>query len=552
MAVIQRIGRVTIQEKKGYLYLRATLPQPHGITKSQWLSTGLSFNNPDHLPLVISKAKDLDNDIDRWLIGFPFPFHKWQSTQQSLTKKANSIANKLNSSLGSLGSLTGNQVTDLPHESHLTLLEIWDGYMSIQLGHLKLNTRSSYKTYRTALLTMETHPLPPERDRLPSLNYAKNGLPSIQDDSPQISNPIPSNIVNPSATKTTPISSHNIDPVNSPKTTPISSPKTDTISPSGEGKRRRSLLLNNSSFVADPSSELTHKKGLSDNGNGSFLKIDNELGKRVLAWLQVNRAKHSIKLYLRAYKRAIDYAMQSEQFRHNLSHLTLNPFDNLVYSIPRKPSNPIDYFTPIERDLIIEAFLSGSFANSYLCPPHIKQVSIQSHYLYGLYTQLLFLTGCRLNEASALRWSDINLDARTICFQNNIVSDRHSHYLQPSLKSQQYRIFPINNQLFSLLTSIKDSCYNNNDNHVDNQEGLLFTTHKGTYFKTAIYHRVFGKLLGHLGIRYRKPHCIRKTFITQCLEKGIPVATIAQWVGNKPEVIYKHYSGIVSIDVPEL
>ena len=52
---------------------------------------------------------------------------------------------------------------------------------------------------------------------------------------------------------------------------------------------------------------------------------------------------------------------------------------------------------------------------------------------------------------------------------------------------------------------------------------------------------------------YRKPYQTRHTFITLCLEADIDAKDVAKWVGNSPEIIYRHYAGNKrDLQVPEL
>jgi integrase len=53
--------------------------------------------------------------------------------------------------------------------------------------------------------------------------------------------------------------------------------------------------------------------------------------------------------------------------------------------------------------------------------------------------------------------------------------------------------------------------------------------------------------------RYRTQYNTRHTFITMCLEAGVSVKQVADWVGNSPETIMKHYAGTIArVQVPEL
>ena len=134
--------------------------------------------------------------------------------------------------------------------------------------------------------------------------------------------------------------------------------------------------------------------------------------------------------------------------------------------------------------------------------------------------------------------------------------------IKNGLKTQSQRRFPINNQLREILASIKPE--NNNP------EEFIFKSKKGGIID-------FGDFLNHAwkgyknhrgknmdGIvtklvkqgvisEYRKPYQCRHTFITLCLEADIDAKDIGKWVGNSPEVIYKHYAGSKpNLEVPEL
>jgi integrase len=50
---------------------------------------------------------------------------------------------------------------------------------------------------------------------------------------------------------------------------------------------------------------------------------------------------------------------------------------------------------------------------------------------------------------------------------------------------------------------------------------------------------------------YLPTYNTRHTFISLCLDAGIGVAQIAEWVGNSPEIILKNYAGAVrKVEVP--
>ncbi|QYO66762.1 hypothetical protein [Leptolyngbya sp. 7M] len=53
--------------------------------------------------------------------------------------------------------------------------------------------------------------------------------------------------------------------------------------------------------------------------------------------------------------------------------------------------------------------------------------------------------------------------------------------------------------------------------------------------------------------QYLPQYNARHTFITLMLDAGVDAKDVARWVGNSPEIIYKHYAGnIRDLSVPEV
>lgn len=206
----------------------------------------------------------------------------------------------------------------------------------------------------------------------------------------------------------------------------------------------------------------------------------------------------------------------------------------------KKRKNGIEFFTPKERDVICS--LTGV--------EYIKRSKSHAKYDESLYyatlachfTRFCFYTGCRLGEAAGLEWSHINLTLGTITFQQHVAFDRR-YILEPGLKTQDSRIFPINEQLATILLAIQE------DTIIPSKK-MVFPGWKGRLFPLRSFKDSWRKILTYCGIHYRKAYAMRHSFITYCLSKGIPVATIANWVGNSPSTIYKHYAAGTETEVP--
>jgi integrase len=90
-------------------------------------------------------------------------------------------------------------------------------------------------------------------------------------------------------------------------------------------------------------------------------------------------------------------------------------------------------------------------------------------------------------------------------------------------------------------------------------ECLVFPSPKGKVINTNNFlKQVWGAVIKGLVeagevSEYLPQYNARHTFITLCLQSHVDIVTLAQWVGNSPEVILQNYAGANSyIQVPEL
>lgn len=211
-----------------------------------------------------------------------------------------------------------------------------------------------------------------------------------------------------------------------------------------------------------------------------------------------------------------------------------NYFYGYRRSIRVRKGKKKDPFTQEECNIILEAF----------------RVHHKYSYYYN-FVKFLILTGCRTGEAVGLHWYNVILDTKNPYILFTETYSERTHELKPN-KNEEIRRFPCNDTLAELLRSIKPSDVNPNQlvfpYHYDGDYINLnfFTNHiwRGTNNNGYVSDGVLKPLLDS-GIieRYRPPYNCRHTFITMMLNRHIPVATVAEWVGNTPYVVYKYYAG---------
>jgi integrase len=215
-----------------------------------------------------------------------------------------------------------------------------------------------------------------------------------------------------------------------------------------------------------------------------------------------------------------------------------NPFTALQLKRQKKNgSHTRKPFSREEKDIILAAFKEDRFWTGG-----------QRHSHYYSYLAFLFMTGARIEEVVALRKRHV-FDTY-ILFSEAIPSDYRK---VQGTKTGQSRQFPIGEQLAALLNSLSPLLSSRSS------DALVFPAPRGGVidshnFRNREWVFVLGRLVELGEVReYLPPYNTRHTFITLCLQSGIPSHTIAQWVGNTVSVIENHYAGSVQgVKVPIL
>jgi integrase len=144
--------------------------------------------------------------------------------------------------------------------------------------------------------------------------------------------------------------------------------------------------------------------------------------------------------------------------------------------------------------------------------------------------EFLAYTGCRIGEARRVKWKDIDAENNRLWIEAG--------------KSGQGRWLPLNQQLSDLLRRIKE----------EKRFALLRPSRFGHVLVngTAVYSlartskEAFGKRLTH--------HKLRHMFATRCLESGIPVSTVAGWLGHQDggALLLRTYSHLLDAHSQEM
>jgi integrase len=147
----------------------------------------------------------------------------------------------------------------------------------------------------------------------------------------------------------------------------------------------------------------------------------------------------------------------------------------------------------------------------------------------------LALSGLRRGEIAGLRWSDIDLDAKTLSVVNNRV-DAGGTAVENDPKSQSSRrTLPLPDRLVSVLRAAKARQARERlalgaetgpwEYIVSNEVGLAY--------HPQVLSRYWASAVKAAGVRHIKLHAARHTCATLMHLSAVPVSVIAAWIGHK-------------------
>lgn len=208
-------------------------------------------------------------------------------------------------------------------------------------------------------------------------------------------------------------------------------------------------------------------------------------------------------------------------------------------SIGKKGKKPIEAYEPHEVKAIVSAFYSDEY---------VKPSSVYPHSYYAPMIDFISLVGCRPSECHALTWDDIKKKSDRLYIRFNKAYSQG--ILLPHTKTHEIRLFPINQQLKTLLNTMATS---------ENKHNLIFPSVSLGYVNQKTFNRRYWKTVVNgliedekLEKAYRL-YSLRHSFITRLVRDGVDIATIGRISGNSPETIIKHYLAAKdSFDIPEL
>ena len=183
---------------------------------------------------------------------------------------------------------------------------------------------------------------------------------------------------------------------------------------------------------------------------------------------------------------------------------------------PRVQRAKPDPFTAKERDQIIQYWIENDF-------------------FYYPWVFVLFHTGMRPSEASALRWTDVDLTAGTV----SITKSRYMGDDSQTKTSASNRTIKIDEAVIKVLKLLPSKALGLAHVFV-NKDGRAMNAKKWSEHN-------WSEPLKELDIRHRKFYATRHTFLTEKVREGENPFALAQYSGTSLAMLEKDYVGTLGL-----
>jgi integrase len=147
----------------------------------------------------------------------------------------------------------------------------------------------------------------------------------------------------------------------------------------------------------------------------------------------------------------------------------------------------------------------------------------------------LALSGLRRGEIAGLRWSDIDLEAKTLSVANNRVDAGGKAVENDPKSASSRRTLPLPDRLVMVLRTakVRQARERLALGGESGQWQYVVANEAGQPYHPQVLSRYWADVVKAAGVRHIKLHAARHTCATLMHLSGVPLAVIAAWIGHK-------------------
>jgi len=225
--------------------------------------------------------------------------------------------------------------------------------------------------------------------------------------------------------------------------------------------------------------------------------------------------KHKYTNFSLILRQELDYAVDLGIIKNNpFREVTVNAKRVLVSE--RKKPDETQVFTKDELQKL-EEMAWKDFETKHYC----------KHQLTPLAVMFMFLTGARVGEVCAIRYSDIKEDMLTICRMIQYPSNDVVEHTKGTFGD---RVIPLVPRAMELIREAKKR--QQEENAPD--DGYVFSMDEKPLLYTSVT-KAFYRYCREMGIEAKSSHKARKTFVSSLIDGGVNINTVRQIAGHKDE-----------------
>lgn len=268
-------------------------------------------------------------------------------------------------------------------------------------------------------------------------------------------------------------------------------------------------------------------------------------------WFWLNNRKQSIRdTTLRSYKEF--YNSRIKEYLGDMPLSSIKPL-HCQNVVNQAVENGYKYQTILKTIALLRTVFTAAVENQLIrFNPMLKSVKVQdpdrpdeprvltraeevlfleTAQKYAYYNDFRFVlqTGIRCGELIGLKWQDVNLTAKNLSIERNMLYLNNRFVIHPPKSKSGYRKIPLTEEACEILAEVKKK----KKNRISFEyRDFIFTNSHGFPIANSNYDNAIKAVAKKAGMEPLSMHTLRHTFATRCIEAGMNPKTLQKILGH--------------------